>query len=49
MFSRQLRVDGVRPGGNWGDGRHTFPYPTYVALRDQNAVFSGLTRRRMER
>ncbi|MGH8639675.1 MAG: permease prefix domain 1-containing protein, partial [Burkholderiales bacterium] len=24
----QLRVDGVRPGGNWGDGRHTFPYPT---------------------
>ena len=25
----QLRVDGVRPGGNWGDGRHTFPYPTY--------------------
>ena len=39
----QLRVDGVRPGGNWGDGRHTFPYPTYLALRDQNTVFSGLT------
>ena len=29
----QLRVDGVRPGGN-GDGRHTFTYPTYLALRD---------------
>jgi len=44
----QLRVDGVRPGGNWGDGRHTFPYPTYLALRDQNTVFSGLTGQRIE-
>jgi predicted permease len=44
----QLRVDGVRPGGNWGDGQHTFPYPTYLALRDQNTVFSGLTGQRVE-
>lgn len=44
----QLRVDGVRPGGNWGDGRHTFPYPTYLALRDRNAVFSGLAGQRVE-
>jgi predicted permease len=44
----QLRVDGVRPGGNWGDGWHTFTYPTYLALRDQNAVFSGLTGQRVE-
>ena len=44
----QLRVDGIRAGGNWGDGRHTFPYPTYLALRDQNTVFSGLTGQRIE-
>ena len=44
----QLRVDGVRPGGNWGDGQHTFPYPTYLALRDRNAVFSGVTGQRVE-
>ena len=44
----QLCVDGIRPGGNWGDGRHTFPYPTYLALRDQNTVFSGLTGQRVE-
>jgi len=44
----QLRVDGARPGGNWGDGLHTFPYPTYLALRDRNTVFSGLTGQRIE-
>ena len=38
-----MRLDGSRPGGNWGDGIHTFPYPTYLALRDRNTVFSGLT------
>ena len=43
-----LRLDGARPGGNWGDGLHTFPYPTYLALRDQNTVFSGLTGQRVE-
>jgi predicted permease len=44
----RLRVDGSRPGGNWGDGRHTFPYPTYLALRDRNTVFSGVTGQRVE-
>ena len=44
----QLRLDGTRPGGNWGDGRHTFPYPTYLALREQNTVFSGMTGQRVE-
>lgn len=44
----QLRLDGARPGGNWGDGLHTFPFPTYLALRDRNAVFSGLTGQRVE-
>jgi len=44
----QLRVDGARPGGNWGDGLHTFPYPTYLALRDRNTVFSGVTGQRVE-
>jgi predicted permease len=43
-----LRADGIRPGGNWGDGRRTFPYPTYVALRDRNTVFAGLTGQRVE-
>ena len=44
----RLRLEGTRPGGNWGDGTHTFPYPTYLALRDRNTVFSGLTGRRVE-
>jgi len=44
----RLRLDGARPGGNWGDGTYTFPYPTYLALRDRNTVFSGVTGRRVE-
>src|SRR3954454_23613266 len=44
----QLRVDGGRFGGNSGDGIHTFPYPTYEALRDRNTVFTGLTGVRVE-
>lgn len=44
----QLRVEGGRFGSNSGDGTHTFSYPTYVALRDQNDVFSGLTGQRIE-
>jgi predicted permease len=44
----QLRVDGARPGGNWGDGLHTFPYPTYLAIRDRNTAFSGVTGQRIE-
>jgi predicted permease len=43
------RADGIRPGGNWGDGRRTFPYPTYLALRDRTSrVFAGLTGQRVE-
>jgi len=39
----QLRVEGGRFGSNSGDGRHTFSHPIYLALRDRNTVFSGLT------
>src|SRR5262245_19712886 len=39
----QLRVEGGRFGSNSGDGVHTFSHPTYLALRDRNTVFSGLT------
>src|SRR5262245_1204867 len=39
----QLRVDGGRFGSNSGDGRHTFSHPIYLALRNRNTVFSGLT------
>src|SRR5881396_1617106 len=39
----QLRVEGGRFGSNSGDGQHTFSHPTYLALRDRNTVFSGLT------
>src|SRR5688572_735965 len=38
-----LRIDGGRFGSNSGDGTHTFSHPLYLALRDQNAVLSGLT------
>ncbi len=44
----QLRVDGGRFGSQSGDGIHTFPYPTYLALRDRNTVFAGLTGQRIE-
>lgn len=43
-----LSVDGGRFGSNSGDGMHTFSYPTYVALRDQNTVLRGLTGQRVE-
>ena len=39
----QLRVEGGRAGQQSGDGLHTFSHPTYLALRDRNTVFSGLT------
>lgn len=45
----QLRVDGGRFGSNTGDGEHTFSYPMYLAFRDRNTVFSGLTGERVER
>jgi predicted permease len=39
----QFRMEGGRVGSQSGDGLHTFSYPLYVALRDQNAVFSSTT------
>src|ERR1043166_5964837 len=45
----QLRVEGGRFGSNSGDGQHTFSYPIYLAFRDRNNVFSGLTGERIER
>src|SRR5687768_1373995 len=39
----QLRLEGGRFGGQSGDGRHTFSYPLYLAVRDRNTVLSGLT------
>ena len=44
----QLRAEGGRFGSNNGDDMHTFSYPTYLALRDQNTVLSGLTGQRVE-
>ena len=44
----KLRVDGIRPGGNWGDGRYTLPYPTYKALRDRQTVFTDVMGQRTE-
>ena len=44
----QLRVEGGRFGSNSGDGQHTFSRPTYLALRDENTVLSGLTGQRIE-
>lgn len=45
----QLQVEGGRFGSNTGDGEHTFSYPIYLAFRDRNTVFSGLTGERIER
>src|SRR5947207_384975 len=39
----QFRMEGGRMGSQSGDGLHTFSYPLYVAFRERNAVFSGLT------
>jgi predicted permease len=39
----QFRMEGGRVGSQNGDGLHTFSYPMYVAFRDRNTVFSGLT------
>src|SRR3954471_21947921 len=39
----QFRMDGGRIGSQNGDGLHTFSYPMYVAFRDHNSVFSGMT------
>lgn len=45
----QFRMEGGRFGSQNGDGLHTFSYPLYVAFRDRNAVFSGLTGQYPER
>lgn len=39
----QFRMEGGRVGSQNGDGLHTFSYPMYVAFRDSNTVFTGLT------
>jgi predicted permease len=39
----QFRMEGGRMGSQNGDGLHTFSYPLYLAFRDRNTVFSGLT------
>lgn len=44
----QLRLLGGRFGSNDGDGQHTFSHPLFLALREQNTVFSGLTGQRIE-
>jgi putative ABC transport system permease protein len=39
----QFRMEGGRVGSQNGDGLHTFSYPMYVAFRNRNDVFSGIT------
>ncbi|MDX2152782.1 MAG: ABC transporter permease [Bryobacteraceae bacterium] len=45
----QFRMEGGRVGSQNGDGLHTFSYPLYVAMRDRNTMFSGLTGQYPER
>ena len=45
----QFRMEGGRIGSQNGDGLHTFSYPMYIAFRDRNTVFSGLTGQYTER
>ena len=45
----QFRMEGGRVGSQSGDGLHTFSYPMYVAFRDRNTVFSGITGQYTER
>jgi predicted permease len=39
----QLKAEGGRVGSQSGDGLRTFSHPAYLALRETNTVFSGLT------
>jgi hypothetical protein len=39
----QFRMEGGRVGSQNGDGVHTFSYPLYIAFRDRNTVFTGVT------
>jgi predicted permease len=45
----QFRMEGGRFGSQNGDGVHTFSYPLYLAFRERNTVFSGLTGQYPER
>ena len=45
----QFRMEGGRVGSQNGDGLHTFSYPLYIAFRDRNTVFTGLTGQATER
>jgi predicted permease len=45
----QFSMEGGRFGSQSGDGVHTFSYPFYVAFRDRNTVFSGLTGQQEDR
>ena len=45
----QFRMEGGRVGSQNGDGLHTFSYPMYLAFRDRNTVFSGVTGQYTER
>ena len=45
----QFRMEGGRVGSQNGDGLHTFSHPMYVAFRDRNTVFSGITGQYTER
>jgi predicted permease len=44
----QLEVTGGRFGSNDGDDEHTFSHPLYLAFRDRNTVFSGITGQQIE-
>jgi predicted permease len=44
----QLKLTGGRVGSQSGDGQHTFSHPLYLAFRERNTVFSGLTGQRVE-
>src|SRR5213596_1491045 len=44
----QLKLEGGRVGSQSGDGVHTVSHPLYLALRDRNTVFTGLTGQRIE-
>jgi predicted permease len=45
----QFRMEGGRFGSQSGDGLHTFSYPLYLAFRDRNTSFTGLTGQQTER
>ncbi len=45
----QFRMEGGRFGSQNGDGLHTFSYPLYLAFRDRNTVFTGVTGQYTER